>query len=113
MTFSVSIESRGTTRVVRLAGDLDIATAPRVRRAVLDLLADSPDPVLVDLGHVGFMDSSGLAVLVAAHKRAVFAGARFAVSRLGASVAKVFSLTHADQLIPILDEVADPPLAAV
>ena len=113
MTFSLSTQSYGTTRVVSLSGELDIATAPKLRRALLELLSDSPDPLLVDMAGVSFMDSSGLAVLVAGHKRAKFSNARFAVSRLGPAVAKVFALTRADQLMPVLDEIAEPPLAPV
>ena len=108
MTFSLSTASHGTTRVVRLSGELDIATAPKVRRAIHDLLTESADPVVIDLAGVQFMDSSGLAVLVAGHKRANYQGGSFAVSRLAPPVAKVFELTHADQLMPVLD---DDPVA--
>jgi anti-sigma B factor antagonist len=111
--FSFDVESLGTVRVLVLGGELDIATTPKVRRVLHDLLAESADPLVVDLGGVGFMDSSGLAVLVSGHKRACVQGTPYAVSRLRPPVAKVFALTHADQLIPVLDEVTEPPLAPV
>ena len=54
--------------VVRLSGELDVATAGGFRRAVDDALPDVPLPgavrsVVVDLREVTFLDSAGLAVL--------------------------------------------------
>ncbi|TVT56295.1 STAS domain-containing protein [Amycolatopsis rhizosphaerae] len=54
--------------VLEVSGELDMATAPQLARA-LDELRSSPDRVLlVDLAGVGFLGSSGLAVLVNLHR---------------------------------------------
>ncbi|WP_410652660.1 STAS domain-containing protein [Amycolatopsis sp. cmx-4-54] len=49
---------------VEVAGDIDIATSPRLRSELLRLLADAPGAAVVDMTGVGFCDSSGLSVLV-------------------------------------------------
>jgi anti-sigma B factor antagonist len=64
----VSLEEAGGKPVLRAAGEVDVATAPKLR----DSLAEIPQGtgvVIVDLSEVSFIDSSGLGVLVAAWKR--------------------------------------------
>lgn len=54
--------------VLEVSGELDMATAPQLARA-LDELGSAADRVLlVDLAGVGFLGSSGLAVLVNLHR---------------------------------------------
>ena len=55
-TFNIQIADR----YVRVAGDVDLRTAPKVERAVLKLT----DPVQLDLADVTFMDSTGLHMLL-------------------------------------------------
>ncbi|MDA0169527.1 STAS domain-containing protein [Solirubrobacter taibaiensis] len=67
---------------VTVSGDVDLATAPQLERALHDACALAP-LVLLDLSAVSFMDSSGLHVLVAAATRRRRSGTR--VVMLGAS----------------------------
>jgi anti-sigma B factor antagonist len=66
--FCVRIENGGdgATVVVRLSGDLDIAGAPEARAVVEQALAQGPQRLTFDVSELRFMDSSGIAVLVAA-----------------------------------------------
>ncbi len=69
-----TVQTRGVTVVV-LKGDLDVSAAEQIKQRLTDLiLADyiekGHSKVVVDLGAVPFIDSSGLAVLVAAMKQA-------------------------------------------
>jgi anti-anti-sigma factor len=51
--------------VLRLGGELDLATAPSIRRAVSSAVADeTPERVVFDMAGVSFMDSSGLSALL-------------------------------------------------
>jgi anti-anti-sigma factor len=50
---------------LRLAGEIDMATAPALQEALLVTLADGR-PVTVDMKDVTFIDSSGLKVIVSA-----------------------------------------------
>ena len=49
---------------LRLAGELDLATAPELTEALLDF-ASSKGEVYLDLSEVSFLDSSGLRVILA------------------------------------------------
>jgi anti-sigma B factor antagonist len=66
LTLRVSEESSMCT--LALAGELDLANAARVS-AELERLETSGVPVRIDLSELEFIDSTGIAILVAAHKR--------------------------------------------
>lgn len=55
--------------VLHLAGELDMATSPRLRQDVVALVAKGRRFLVVDLTEVDFVDSTGLGVLVGAMKR--------------------------------------------
>lgn len=59
----VDVHRDAGSTIVRIAGELDAASAPRLRFA-LEELADGPERrLVVDLGALDFIDCSGLAVL--------------------------------------------------
>jgi anti-sigma B factor antagonist len=62
----LSVETAGGACVVKLAGELDLYNAPRVRDALVEACADSPERVVVDLTEVEFIDSTALGVLIEA-----------------------------------------------
>ena len=55
----------GTPPVLHVQGELDIATAPELRKALADALSDDASLVL-DLAGVTFVDASGLRVILQA-----------------------------------------------
>ena len=50
--------------VVRLGGELDLASLPDVTPRLDDVLAHPSQPVVLDLGTLEFLDSTGVSVLV-------------------------------------------------
>jgi len=61
----IKVERSEGPPIVRLAGELDMETAPRVR-ATLDELAETNGRFALDLADVTFIDSSGLHLLLEA-----------------------------------------------
>jgi anti-anti-sigma factor len=55
-----------------LAGELDMASAPKLDQALRELEATDPLCIVVDLRDLAFMDSSGLALLRSAARRIRF-----------------------------------------
>lgn len=54
--------------MLRLSGDLDLATAPGFRALVDGALAAQPPFLVLDLADVDFLDSSGISVIAYAFK---------------------------------------------
>jgi ABC-type transporter Mla MlaB component len=64
------VDRSGGRATARLSGDLDIVTSEEVKRELAQLIDDGHSVLALDLSGVGFVDSSGLGVLVAAHRHA-------------------------------------------
>ncbi len=98
---------QGRTLVASLDGEFDLNIADEVR-AVLDRAIDSaPDArvMVVDLGAVSFIDSSGAGVLFGRHKRLVARGGRLVIANTSPQVARALKLLGAWQLIQVYDSV--------
>ncbi|RYU13085.1 STAS domain-containing protein [Nocardioides iriomotensis] len=67
MELSIDVQREGDDAVVHLAGELDISTSPDLQDVLADL-TDAPRRVAVDLSDLEFIDSTGLAALLGAHK---------------------------------------------
>lgn len=50
--------------VVAIAGEIDISNADQVKAALLAEVGDVPLRIIIDVGALTFMDSSGIAILV-------------------------------------------------
>ncbi|MFI6847742.1 STAS domain-containing protein [Kitasatospora sp. NBC_00085] len=84
--------SRNAPFVVRARGEIDIDTAPRLRRELTAALAANRD-VVVDLAEVTFMDCSGLRALVQARNQADRQGKHLVLRGAGRPVARLLGLT--------------------
>jgi len=61
--------SKDGIEVVNVEGEIDIYTAPRLRELLIDLVGKGGYQLVVNLEKVGFLDSTGLGVLVGGLKR--------------------------------------------
>jgi anti-anti-sigma factor len=97
--------------VVRVQGEVDAATAPRMGETVNRLLGRKRRVVL-DLQKVDFMDLHGLAVVIRATRRARNEGGSFAIARPAPCVRRLVDLVHAESEVRILPDGTDPLQAA-
>ncbi|HSO99400.1 MAG TPA: STAS domain-containing protein [Solirubrobacteraceae bacterium] len=84
--------------IVAVLGELDIASAGMLERAVRDAELDAPGRLVVDLSGLDFMDSTGLHVLLAAARRSRDGGPRLTLRRGPGPVHQVFELTQTTPL---------------
>ena len=82
--------------VVTLHGELDLANAERVRTALIEVAGST---VVVDLGDLSFLDSSGIAALLGARKRILAAGHGFELRGAQGMVRRVLELTGLAHLL--------------
>lgn len=96
--FSTSILSTGSTAVVRVAGEIDLATAPDLETVVSACLANHQH-VDLDLRDVTFMACAGVNALISCRSRAAAAGAALAVVRPSAAVERIVHVARVSWLL--------------
>jgi len=84
--------------VVALAGELDLQSADVLEREVAALRAAGRDRIVIDLREVGFIDSTGLRVLLGLHRTAEHEGRLISLVRGPHPVQRIFELTATAQL---------------
>ncbi len=97
----------GEIGVLTLTGEVDIYTSPALKSALVAAAVDGCSVIVVDLNGVGFIDSSGLGVLVGALRRAREAGGDLRIVSVQESIARILRITGLDRVFavhPTLDE---------
>ncbi len=93
--------------VIGLSGRFDAHEVPRVRQALTQAADRSKGHVVVDLGGVNFIDSSGLACLVQGMKYCREHGADQVLCNLQQPVRIIFELTRLDRAFKIAESVEE------
>jgi anti-sigma B factor antagonist len=83
--------------VVKVSGEIDIATGPKLREGLLGAIGRYGARLALDLGGVSFMDCAGINVLLAAYRRARLEGGWVRVLRASRRARKVLMLTGLDK----------------
>ncbi len=85
--------------VVRLVGRLDLASADEVKQRLVQAVTTGHHRLVVDVGDVTFIDSSGLGALIGGLKAARVAGGNLSMARPGEQTRLVLQLTTLDRVL--------------
>ncbi|HEY4278873.1 MAG TPA: STAS domain-containing protein [Conexibacter sp.] len=99
--FDVTVQRRGATLVATTYGELDLVSAPLLVAALRS--EDDYQRLVIDLREIGFMDSSGLRLLVAEQDRAEQHGYTLQLVRGGVETSRLLRLTRLDEKLPFVD----------
>jgi anti-sigma B factor antagonist len=102
-SFEMDTEERSGELVVRLSGDLDLAALDAVDTALAQAQAGHSS-VQVDLRGLEFIDSTGIRLLLIAHKRAKKKGDQFCVIRGSERIQRLLALTDLDQKLRFCED---------
>ena len=91
----------GHRAVLTLSGELDIATAETVQLAVDRVVEAGAAEIWIDFSRVAFMDSTGLRVLLTAHRQLRTRSRSLAIVCPPGPVRRVFTLAGLDQALAI------------
>ena len=90
--------------ILDVKGDIDLAHSPAMRKALLGEIKEKRTPtVLLNLGKVRYMDSSGIASLVEGLKAARDLGTRLILYGLTPTVREVMELSRLQRIFEIYD----------
>jgi len=92
---------------VRLAGDLDLDVAYTFDAEMRRIEGESPQTIVLDLRGLNFMDSSGLARVLAVDRRGRRAGRRVCVVRGPAPIQRILAFAAVDRIIDLIGDPLD------
>ncbi|MDX1674140.1 MAG: STAS domain-containing protein [Longimicrobiales bacterium] len=101
MGFEVSRE--GDVTVLDVEGQLIVGNRQELKQMVLDRLEEGEKRFLVDFDKTGYIDSSGLGVLVSLSKKIREQGGELRLANLNEDLRTLFELTKLDTLFQIAD----------
>lgn len=93
--------------VVAAQGEVDLYSSPELRHEIAHWAQKKMRSLIVDLGAVTYMDSSGIATLVEGLQLARRYGGKFRIARPGPSIQEVLRFAHLDKIFPIFDSVEE------
>jgi anti-sigma B factor antagonist len=100
----VTTWSQGEHTVLLVAGEIDLYTAPKLQSELSSALNQRPARLIVDMSGVEFCDSTGINVLLAAHRTARERGSEFQLAGPGSATRKVLQVTGLESVFTVLDE---------
>ena len=107
MELRVTSRSQGEHIVLALAGEIDHYTAPRLQAELTAALAAAKSgQIVVDMSAVDFCDSTGMNVLLAAHRLASEKGGDLTLAAPRAPVRKILEVTGLQSVFTIHDDLA-------
>lgn len=104
---SIDQESRGGAQVVKLRGEVDLHSSPRLRDIFLGLVEKGTSRLVVELSQVAYMDSSGVGTLVELKRKAERRGASVVLVAPQQRVMSLFEITQLDKFFRISPTVGE------
>ena len=101
MELTVTSRQEGTRTVITVNGEIDVYTAPSLRERLNELVASGHYDLVVDMGGVEFLDSTGLGVLVGGLKRVRSHEGTLRLVCSQEKILKVFRITGLTKVFPI------------
>ena len=93
MAIAFEIDDRrlgADTHVVRVAGEVDLFTAPEFKQRIAAAIDGGAASVIIDLSGTTFFDSSSLGILIGAHRRLEHRRGRLVLVCVNQAILKTF-----------------------
>lgn len=87
-----------------MTGEIDLYTAPTLQAELMAALGASPASLIVDMSGVEFCDSTGINVLLAAHRHARERGGELQLARPGTATRRVLQVTGLESVFTVIEE---------
>jgi len=98
---TVTSRQEGARTVITVKGEIDVYTAPSLRERLNELVGAGRYDLVVDMGGVEFLDSTGLGVLVGGLKRVRSHDGTLRLVCAQEKILKVFRITGLTKVFPI------------
>ncbi len=100
----VKFSSKGTTLVIGIIGELDHHSAEYIRSKMdSEMMKSTTKNILFDFAKVGFMDSSGIGVIMGRYKNIQKLGGRAGIVNPNEQIRKIFEMSGIFRIMPLYE----------
>ena len=103
----VNLEENNGISIFNVVGDIDINSAPEIKKRFDKDITRDKNMVLINLKEVDYVDSSGLATLVEVLKNVRACDGKLKLASLSMKFKELFEITKLDKLFDINDNVEE------
>ncbi len=103
----LKFENRGDVSVCYIEGEVDINTAPSIKKTFDKITREKSSKVAINFKDVSYVDSSGLATLVEILKNMRTYGGKLKLTNLSPKIKSLFEITKLDKLFDIVSQEED------
>ncbi|AUS97669.1 anti-sigma F factor antagonist [Clostridium thermosuccinogenes] len=104
----VKFTNRGSTLVIGIIGELDHHSAEYIRDKIdAQMIKSTTKNIVFDFSKVGFMDSSGIGVIVGRYKNISKLKGKAAIVNPNAQIKKILEMAGIPKIIPLFNTVDD------
>ncbi|HEY8481781.1 MAG TPA: STAS domain-containing protein [Spirillospora sp.] len=107
MDFAVEHRDEKGLTVVKISGEIDVFTSPRLRESLLEIIDNGGAHLVIDLGEVTFLDSTGLGVLVGIYHRLRAREGSMSFVGINDRVRRVFHVTQLTKIFVLHNSLED------
>lgn len=105
MELTVNIMTQQDNSVLAaINGEIDAYTAPKLREQLLAIDTKNTKKAVLDLAGVGYMDSTGIGVIVAFYKSVIADGGELTLVGLSPRLKRLFDITGLSGIIHVEEE---------
>src|SRR5690625_3205802 len=101
MDLRVKVVDQQEKSVVYLSGEIDVYTAPKLKKAILPLTEQVNHLIEINFEHVQYMDSTGLGVFISALKSTQKYKSHLKLKHLNERILRLFNITGLNEIIDI------------
>lgn len=101
---NIKTEDRNNVRICYISGELDINTAPQIKKIFDKMIFEKKEKILISFKDVNYVDSSGLATLVEMLKNTRGYGGKLKLAGLSSKIKSLFEMTKLDGLFDIVQD---------
>jgi len=99
------------TKILDVAGEIDVYTAPQFKEAVNGIIATGQKHLIINMGEVTYMDSSGFGTLLSATRRLRPQGGTINLVKCNNAIDRILRITRLNTVFATFDTV-DEAIAA-
>ncbi|KNY28592.1 anti-sigma F factor antagonist [Pseudobacteroides cellulosolvens] len=102
----VKFLNKGNTLIASIIGEMDHHTADYIRDKIDgEIIKSSTKNIVFDFSKVGFMDSSGIGLVMGRYKNISKLNGRTAIIKANEQVRRIFEMSGVVKLVPIYDNI--------